>query len=175
MLALPCTKTPCSNLNCKVCQLDKMGFLHRNKLWATIACVWLDVTVWKKNEKKKQKFSSFGQPTRLITCANHGNIIIFMNSDSWYRYYSTPSSEKVMTVVTKNEISISNLLAKPPSFSWRFRCEVTLIPLHNDNIEGHCDQNSRQRTANRSACSNRVPTSLHARDYSQALGSLCDG
>ena len=31
----------------------------------------------KKNKKKrKKKFTSFGQPTRLITCANHGNDVI---------------------------------------------------------------------------------------------------
>ena len=32
----------------------------------------------KKNKKKKMKFTNFGQPmpTRLITCANHGNDVI---------------------------------------------------------------------------------------------------
>ena len=27
----------------------------------------------KKKKKKKKNFTSFGQPTRMITCANHGN------------------------------------------------------------------------------------------------------
>ena len=27
-------------------------------------------------KKKKKNFTSFGQPTRLIACANHGNTVI---------------------------------------------------------------------------------------------------
>ena len=30
----------------------------------------------KKKKKKKKNFTSFGQPTRLITCANHGNDVM---------------------------------------------------------------------------------------------------
>ena len=32
--------------------------------------------VFSPQKKKKKNFTSFGQPTRLITCANHGNTVI---------------------------------------------------------------------------------------------------
>ena len=50
-----------------VSKLESMRLVKKS------CCAW---TCKFNRLKKKKNFSSFGQPTRLITCANHGNTVI---------------------------------------------------------------------------------------------------
>ena len=54
----------------------------------------------------------------------------------------------------------------------RIKHEMTLMPLHNGTSKARTLLTGKQRTVNCSACSGVLPTTLHARDYSHALGSL---
>ena len=68
-----------SRLHCTVTQS------HNMPVWQHTAAVQHTVLqldskiarpLKKKSKKKKKDFSSFGQPTRLMACANHGNEIV---------------------------------------------------------------------------------------------------
>ena len=57
-------------------------------------------------KKKKKNFTSFGQPTRLITCANHGNTATgisvaalreLLNPPAWFR--SRPEQKSKVLIV----------------------------------------------------------------------------
>ena len=51
----------------------------------------------KRKKKKKKDFTSFGQPTRLITCANQGNNVI----PGLYRY---SQSRHLDTIAKQREL-----------------------------------------------------------------------
>ena len=57
----------------KICDNEKSDMLFALTC-AQRLCIF---SCWVRLQKKKKKnFTSFGQPTKLITCANHGNTVI---------------------------------------------------------------------------------------------------
>ena len=81
---------------------------------------------------KKKNFTSFGQPTRLITCANHGNTAESLSTDSvliiWVDYLSFDS----LSVQVRLHTSLPGLLSgstqkKPCRSNWNLHRRTKLL------------------------------------------------